>query len=121
MYLKKVFKFDAAHNLQCYHGKCEALHGHTYRLVVTVRGEPDQEGMVMDFAELKSMVKEKVIDRLDHSYVNDIIPQPTAENISKWAWEQLQVPLGSKGVRLEQIEIWETETSGVVITGDDMS
>lgn len=120
MYLKKIFKFDAAHNLECYHGKCENLHGHTYRMVVTIMGEPDNEGMVIDFIELKSMVLERVTGRLDHSYINDIIPQPTAENISKWAWEQLCAPLKAKGVSLESIEIWETETSGVVFTGDDM-
>ncbi|MBQ6981656.1 MAG: 6-carboxytetrahydropterin synthase, partial [Synergistaceae bacterium] len=49
MLLCKDFTFDAAHNLVDYHGKCERLHGHTYRLRVVLEGEPDAEGMIMDF------------------------------------------------------------------------
>jgi len=120
MLLKKVFKFDAAHKLECYHGKCEALHGHTYRLVVTVEGQPDHEGMVIDFVQLKALVQEKVISRLDHAYLNDVIPQPTAENISRWVWKELMEPLESLDVSIHNIEVWETETSGAIITGDDM-
>lgn len=46
----KEFEFDAAHYLPNYHGKCEHLHGHTYKLVVKVEGHPDQEGMVLDLS-----------------------------------------------------------------------
>ena len=74
MLLRKEFTFDAAHNLIHYHGKCEALHGHTYRLAVVLEGVPDAEGMILDFCELSSLVKERVVSRLDHSYINDIIP-----------------------------------------------
>ena len=49
MLLIKEFEFDAAHYLPEYHGKCEKLHGHTYKLVVKLEGQPDAEGMVMDF------------------------------------------------------------------------
>ena len=49
MLLRKEFIFDAAHNLVRYHGKCEALHGHTYRMAVVLEGVPDEEGMIMDF------------------------------------------------------------------------
>ena len=58
MLLTKYFKFDAAHNLVHYHGKCEKLHGHTYHMSVTLKGTPDEEGMVFDFTELKKAVKE---------------------------------------------------------------
>lgn len=57
MILIKEFKFDAAHYLPLYHGKCEKLHGHTYRLVVKMKGRPNDEGMIIDFLELKSIVK----------------------------------------------------------------
>ena len=84
MLLAKDFTFDAAHNLVNYHGKCERLHGHTYKLRVVVEGTPDSEGMIIDFIELKAIVKEKILSRLDHSYINDIITQPSAENIAVW-------------------------------------
>ena len=90
MLLCKDFTFDAAHNLVDYHGKCERLHGHTYRLRVVLEGEPDAEGMIMDFLELKAIVKERVLSQLDHSYINDIITQPSAENIALWIWGELE-------------------------------
>lgn len=57
MILVKKFSFEAAHNLTKYHGKCEKLHGHTYRLVVKIEGPLNEEEMVMDFAELKKSSK----------------------------------------------------------------
>ena len=70
MLLSKEFVFDAAHNLIHYHGKCEKLHGHTYRLKVVLEGQPDSEGMIMDFIDLSRIVKELVISQLDHAYIN---------------------------------------------------
>ena len=56
MFVLKEFEFDAAHYLPEYNGKCERLHGHTYKLVVKVEGTPDKEGMVIDFIRLKNIV-----------------------------------------------------------------
>jgi 6-pyruvoyltetrahydropterin/6-carboxytetrahydropterin synthase len=120
MFLKKEFTFDAAHNLVHYKGKCEKLHGHTYRLVVTIEGTPDHEGMVIDFCELSSLVKERVLSRLDHSYINDFIPQPTAENIALWVWNQLEEALRYPHCCLVEIEVWETATSGVILRKEDV-
>ena len=70
--LTKQFDFEAAHALDGYHGKCKDIHGHSYHLNVTVIGEPCEDtsdttlGMVMDFADLKTIVKENVIDQFDH-------------------------------------------------------
>ena len=61
MIVLKEFEFDAAHYLPEYNGKCERLHGHTYKLVVKVQGTPDHEGMVIDFIRLKNIVKENVL------------------------------------------------------------
>lgn len=55
MIIIKEFDFDAAHYLPAYNGKCEHLHGHTYKLVVKVEGTPDHEGMVIDFIKLKNL------------------------------------------------------------------
>ena len=60
----KEFDFDAAHFLPNYNGKCEHLHGHTYKLVVKVEGTPDHEGMVLDFVRFKNLVKELVVSKL---------------------------------------------------------
>lgn len=117
MILIKEFEFDAAHNLIHYHGKCEKLHGHTYKLVVKLEGTLDHEGMVYDFVELKKVVKERVIDKFDHAYLNDIIEQPTAENIAIYVWNQLYDVLKRDNCRLYEVEVWETKTSGVVYRG----
>ena len=123
MLLRKEFTFDAAHNLVHYHGKCEALHGHTYRLTVILEGFPDKEGMIMDFCELSSLVRERVISKLDHSYLNDIIPQPTAENIAGWVWDQIEALVSQPGTerRLFEVQVWETATSCAIMRAGDRS
>lgn len=119
MLLKKIFKFDAAHNLTNYNGKCENLHGHTYKLVVTVEGKPDDQDMVIDFVLLKKIVHDEVINILDHAYINDIIENPTAENIAKWIWGKLSKKIEEQGCRLYEIEVWETEDSSVIYRGEN--
>ncbi|MBT1247583.1 MULTISPECIES: 6-carboxytetrahydropterin synthase QueD [unclassified Thermosipho (in: thermotogales)] len=113
--ITKEFTFDAAHNLVKYHGKCERLHGHTYKLIVTVAGEKDEEGMVIDFIELKNIVKENVLNILDHSYINDIIEQPSAENIAEWIWERLTEKLKTDRYFLYEVKLYETPTSYVTL------
>ena len=120
MLLQKDFTFDAAHRLMHYHGKCEALHGHTYRLAVVLRGIPDKEGMVLDFVELKNIVKEKILSRLDHAYLNDLFEQPTAEYIAQWIWRELEEPVCRPNCALEEVRLWETASSSVTITREDM-
>lgn len=116
MLLHKEFTFDSAHYLPNYHGKCEALHGHTYRLRVTLEGEPDQEGMVRDFAEVKTIVQEKVLSKLDHTNLNDVLKNPSAENIALWIWRQL-----AKDLPLYEIQVCETATSSVTVRREDVS
>lgn len=120
MLLCKDFKFDAAHNLINYHGKCEKLHGHTYKLRVILEGQPDSEGMIMDFVELSGLVKEKIISRLDHSYLNDLISQPSAENIALWVWAELEKFLTRDNCKLYEIHIWETADSRVIMRREDL-
>ena len=118
MILIKEFEFDAAHNLINYHGKCEKLHGHTYKLVVKLEGEPDEEGMVFDFVELKNLVNEKIIKEFDHAYLNNIIPQPTAENIAIYTWNKLKAHINRDNSKLYEVQVWETKTSGIVYRGE---
>ena len=119
MLLRKEFTFDAAHNLVRYHGKCEALHGHTYRIAVVLEGSPDEEGMIMDFTNLSDIVKERVVSRLDHSYVNDLIEQPTAENIAYWIWDRIETLVRRPNCVLSSVEVWETNTSCAVLRAED--
>lgn len=115
MLVSRDFKFDSAHFLPKYHGKCERLHGHTYRLRVTLEGEPDSEGMVCDFAEIKKVVKERVLADLDHNNLNDVMENPSAENIAVWIWEKLQGQFGE--AKLYEVKVWETENCFVSYRG----
>ena len=118
MKVLKEFEFDAAHYLPSYNGKCEHLHGHTYRLVVMVDGRPDHEGMVLDFTLLKKLVQERVLAKLDHQLLNDLLPNPSAEHIAMWVWEQLSAVLATPDRRLCEVQVWETRTSGCIYTGE---
>lgn len=89
MIVGKEFTFDAAHFLPRYYGKCEKMHGHTYRLSVSVEGKIGENGLVIDFVILKKIVKERILDRLDHQLINDVLPVASCENIAKWIWDQL--------------------------------
>ena len=113
MYLKTEYTFDAAHNLVAYHGKCERLHGHTYRMSVTLQGDPDAEGMIVDFLDVKKAVRERVLSQLDHAYLNDVIPQPTAENICLWVWARLEDAF--PGTVLYEVQIWETASNSAIL------
>lgn len=118
MVVLKEFEFDAAHYLPSYHGKCEHLHGHTYKLVVKVEGRPDTEGMILDFSLLKEIVQGRVLRKLDHALLNDVMENPSAENISIWVWNQLIKPLAGKNHRLCEVQVWETRTSGCIYNGE---
>lgn len=115
MLISKEFTFDSAHFLTHYHGKCENLHGHTYRLRVTVDGPVGEDGMVVDFKELKSLVKEKVIDRYDHQSLNDFFDNPSAELIAIQIWKDLVAELP---VKLYEVILWETADSFVTYRGE---
>ncbi|MGC9373211.1 MAG: 6-carboxytetrahydropterin synthase QueD [Thermovirgaceae bacterium] len=121
MQLYKEFTFDAAHKLEEYHGKCEALHGHTYRLRITLDGTPGAEGMVMDFLELKDLVEKNILARLDHAYLNDVISQPTAERIALWIWNELDDKIKFRNCSLYAVQVWETATSSVIIHRKDVT
>lgn len=113
MMITKEFTFDSAHKLEWYKGKCNSLHGHTYKLQVTIQGKLNKNGIVLDFEDLKRIVQEKVLEKLDHQYLNDLIKNPTAENIIVWIWEQLENDLN-----LYELKLWETPTSFATYKGE---
>ena len=105
MRLDVEFSFAAAHRLPRYEGPCFRLHGHNYRFLVGVEGEVDPAtGMIADFGKIKEVVSEEVLSRADHRNLNDVLDNPTAENIARWIWEVLapRVP-GLCEVRLYEI------------------
>jgi len=135
--LTKEFKFEMAHALQGYEGPCRNIHGHSYYLYVTVIGEPvcdhnsPVNGMVMDFTELKNIVRTEITDQLDHALVlSDKIPpqllaalkgfnniillpyQPTCENMLQDFAGRLQKKLPAH-IRLFSLKLCETVTSSV--------
>ncbi|OGI09254.1 MAG: 6-carboxytetrahydropterin synthase QueD [Candidatus Margulisbacteria bacterium GWF2_35_9] len=104
-------KFSAAHQLTNYKGPCENLHGHTWKVRITVEGaELDQSGMLLDFRVLKSHLK-KIHNEFDHTFLNNLVPfSPTSENLSKYIFEKMDKDL-PKQVTLKEITVWESETS----------
>jgi len=100
MKVGRTFYFDASHHLPKYKGKCEQLHGHTYRLEVVIEGAVGKEGMVLDFNELKHVVEENVVDALDHEDLNKVMANPTAENIVEWIWGRLEGKLKLHSIKL---------------------
>ncbi|MBI3818638.1 MAG: 6-carboxytetrahydropterin synthase QueD [Planctomycetes bacterium] len=106
MKVTKEFVFDAAHYLPNYEGKCERLHGHTWKLHVTVNAPVETgSGLAFDFVQLKNLAMERVVNRLDHQVVNDVVSNPSAEMIALWVWHQL------RDLPLFEIKVWETPTS----------
>jgi 6-pyruvoyltetrahydropterin/6-carboxytetrahydropterin synthase len=120
--VSKEFTFDSAHHLHCYEGKCKSLHGHTYKLQVVMSGKVDARGLAIDFGDIKRLAKERIIEKLDHRYLNEVLPpmNTTAENMVVWMYEQLDAALREEGlypvVRLEEIRLWETPTSYAAVT-----
>ncbi len=104
--LSKVFHFSASHFLTKYHGKCEKLHGHNYKLIVTIKGKIEKDDMVIDFKEIKKIVTEKVIRKLDHTHLNDLLENPSIETLCIWIWKNLAPDLP-----LKKITLFETENS----------
>ena len=130
--IAKEFQFDACHMLDGHNGKCHNLHGHTYRLLVEISNELITSGssadMVMDYADIKSVVKQQIIDQLDHAYLYNqnnanecqiaellqkmqckIFAFPcrtTAEGMSKFIFDRL-----SQFLPVSMIKLWETPTS----------
>jgi len=103
--------FAAAHYLENYHGKCENLHGHNYKVFLHVQGEElDAGGMLCDFGVLKKALK-KVFKKLDHTNLNDLDAfrdgRPSAEKIARYIFEEIQ-PL-IEPVKPSRVDVFETE------------
>lgn len=90
IHLTKIFRFEAAHALMGYDGRCRNIHGHSYEMRVTVKGMPimddssPKNGMVMDFGDLKRIVNEEIIDHYDHAFIiNHNMPQEFVDEVKR--------------------------------------
>ena len=109
--ITKEFEFDASHYIAGRGGKCERLHGHTWRFAVTLEAELQEDGIAYDFRDLGAAVVERVVEKLDHTHLNDLLSQPSAENLAAWIWERLV------DLPLHDIKVWESATSSVTFRG----
>ncbi len=113
MYELEIQKeFAGAHSLRGYDGECERLHGHNWKVEVTLRGkELNHLGMVIDFKIVKELL-EKVLSRFDHSYLNELEEfhheNPTTENVSKIVYENLNKELPPE-ISIAKVKTWESE------------
>jgi 6-pyruvoyltetrahydropterin/6-carboxytetrahydropterin synthase len=115
--------FAAAHNLRNYHGKCEDLHGHNYKVRVVLAGkELDDTGLLYDFVHLKRVIQE-VIASLDHKYLNELAPfdtlNPSAENIARYIFDcsAKKLPGSANAAGIASVTVWETDTSAATYRG----
>ncbi len=116
MYTLTVLEgFAAAHRLPVSGGRCERLHGHNWKVEVTVQSEDLNEfGMVIDFQDLKALIWE-VLKALDHSFLNEhpffMEQQPTAENLARYIYQTLSSGLAFPSVTLTCVRVWESEST----------
>jgi 6-pyruvoyltetrahydropterin/6-carboxytetrahydropterin synthase len=114
--------FDAAHSLRGYKGKCEALHGHRFKVVATVKGKKlDDIGLAYDFTILKKHLGE-ILAKYDHTNLNDVPPftriNPSSENIATTIYDELKKKLAGAPVTFDNIEVWESPHSRVTYRPD---
>lgn len=113
--ITKAFRFEAAHYLPKHKGKCREMHGHSYVLEVTITGPISDDGeMVLDFVDVKRIMF-PMVDALDHSILNDLIENPTTENILIWLRDRISSDLHDefphRPVVLTKLRLWETKDS----------
>jgi len=120
--ITKIFEFAAAHYLPFHEGKCKNLHGHGFKLEITVTGtikiDGSATGMIMDFSLLKAIVEDIILKQLDHSNLNDVFENPTAEFMVKYIANKLDFAFNNV-VKIIKVRLWETSTSYVEWTNDE--
>ena len=123
MYEITIIKsFSAAHLLSEIGGKCEELHGHNFKVEVTV-GSPElnSEGILIDFRLLKKWLKD-ILDQMDHQHLNDLPffkdKNPSSENIACFLYREMQSKVADSGIKILRVKVWESETAAVTYRGD---
>ena len=107
--------FAGAHRLRHLRGRCEKLHGHNWKIEVSVvSNRLNREGIVLDFGILKQKV-EQVLKTLDHTYLNELPyfakVEPSSENIARYIFEKMEKEVSRYRVKLKRVTAWESDTS----------
>ncbi len=112
MKIKLIRSFSAAHRLPQYDGPCHDLHGHTWKTVFVIEGPVQQDGMVCDFKSVK-----KLLDSFlpDHQFLNDLVENPTAENLAQYLFDKIAPALAARGLTLKTIEVWESDNAAAIL------
>lgn len=113
--------FSGAHRLRYLRGRCEELHGHNWKIEVSVvSNRLNREGIVLDFGSLKQKV-EKILKSLDHTYLNDLPffaeKEPSSEIIAKYIFDKLRMELNRYSVKLKRVTAWESDTASATYFG----
>ena len=122
--LKIITEFSAAHNLRNFRGKCEALHGHNWKVEVVLSGKNlDDSGVVLDFAEVKTATSE-IMSEIDHRYLNDLPffmeNNPSSENIARYIFHRLQEKIDNDRVRIRRVTAWESQDACASYLGESV-
>jgi 6-pyruvoyltetrahydropterin/6-carboxytetrahydropterin synthase len=109
--------FSSGHALRGYKGKCENVHGHNYRVKITVTGPKlDGIGLLVDFTEIKRVLR-GIIAKIDHQFLNDLDPfktvNPSAENMARYFYDEMRRELKGMpdGAAITEVTLWETDTA----------
>jgi 6-pyruvoyltetrahydropterin/6-carboxytetrahydropterin synthase len=113
--IKVVSFFSSAHFLREYKGKCENLHGHNWKVEAVIgRRELTSQGLVMDFGDLKKILK-GILDGLDHTLINELeyfkTNNPTSENLAKYVYGELKKAVAPGGCAMVRVNVWEQRDS----------
>jgi 6-pyruvoyltetrahydropterin/6-carboxytetrahydropterin synthase len=113
--LKVISSFAAAHCLKHYQGDCENLHGHNWKVEVSVTArELDRSGLGIDFKILKARTK-SLLKSLDHKYLNDLNPflemSPSSENIARYLYHELSRDLNNDNIAVDMVTVWESDSA----------
>jgi 6-pyruvoyltetrahydropterin/6-carboxytetrahydropterin synthase len=120
--LKIITEFSAAHNLRNFRGKCEALHGHNWKVEVVLSGKDlDDSGVVLDFAEVKAATGE-IMSEIDHRYLNDLPffmeNNPSSENIARYIFHRLREKMDNDRIRIKRVTAWESQDACASYLGE---
>ena len=113
--LKIITQFAAAHRLENFYGKCEALHGHNWKVEVFLAGEQlNETGLLMDFGKIKARTN-ALLEEIDHKYLNELEAfreqNPSSENLARYLFERLSADLNQDGVQVSRVNVCESDTS----------
>lgn len=119
--LTVVTQFAAAHQLRKFRGKCEKLHGHNWRIEVSLTGEKlNNAGVLIDFKEIKEAT-DRILEELDHSFLNELPKfkdqNASSENIAAYIFEKLGSTLNNNQIKVTKVTAWESDSAGASYSG----